>query len=184
MARAQLPNRLVMARLGLFACLMGTLAGLPQDAAAKERQQSRKPDDRRQVMELEETWRMAQLNADTATMDRLLSEDYVGITMNGQVVTKMQQLERIRSRQFSVTKIELSDVKVKLISNTAIVTSEANVEGTSEGAPLHGTYRYTRVYTKLPSGAWKITNFEATRVGPPAGGGRGHRGAGPVDSSQ
>jgi hypothetical protein len=27
-------------------------------------------------------------------------------------------------------------------------------------------YRYTRVYSRLPSGTWKITNFEATRVGP------------------
>ena len=32
--------------------------------------------------------------------------------------------------------------------------------------PMHGTYRYTRVYSRLPSGTWKITNFEATRVGP------------------
>ena len=66
-----------------------------------------------------------------------------------------------------LTKIDLSDVKVKLIGSIAIVTSLAEVEGTNEGAPMQGTYRYTRVYQRLPSGVWKITSFEATRVGSP-----------------
>jgi ketosteroid isomerase-like protein len=155
--------------MGLIGCLLLIFAASSPVAEAKDPQHNRKHDDRRQVLELEDIWREAQLNGDAAAMDKLLSEDYVGITMSGQVVTKMQQLQRIRSRQFQLTKIELSDVKVKLISNTAIVTSQAEVEGTNEGAPLHGTYRYTRVYTRLPSGAWKITNFEATRVGLPSG---------------
>jgi ketosteroid isomerase-like protein len=135
-------------------------------AADKGSKSAKKPDYKRQVEQLEEVWRVAQLNGDVAMMDRLLSEDYVGITMSGQVVTKMQQLDRMKTRQFVLTKIELNDVKVKLIGTTAIVTSQADVDGTNEGASMHGTYRYTRVYTRLPSGTWKITNFEATRVGP------------------
>jgi ketosteroid isomerase-like protein len=134
-------------------------------AADKGSKSTKKPDYKRQVEQLEEIWRVAQLNGDVATMDKLLSDDYVGITMNGQVVTKMQQLDRMKTRQFVLTKIELNDVKVKLIGTTAVVTSQADVDGTNEGVSMHGTYRYTRVYTRLPSGTWKITNFEATRVG-------------------
>ena len=143
---------------------MITLSPLP--ASAKGAKSAKKPDFKRQVEQLEETWRIAQINGDIAAMDRLLSDDYVGITMNGQVVTKAQQLERMRARQFVLTKIELNDVKVKLIGPTAIVTCQAEVEGTNEGNSIRGTYRYTRVYSRLPSGVWKITNFEATRVGP------------------
>jgi ketosteroid isomerase-like protein len=87
--------------------------------------------------------------------------------MTGQVVTKTQQLDRMRNRSMVLTKIELTDVKVKMIGTTAIVTSLADVDGTNDGEPMHGTFRSTRVYSRLPSGAWKITNFEATRVGPP-----------------
>ena len=65
-----------------------------------------------------------------------------------------------------LTKIQLNDLKIKLIGSTAVVTSEANVDGSNDGTPIHGTYRYTRVYTRVPNGGWKITNFEATRVGP------------------
>jgi len=134
-----------------------------------------------QVEQLEEVWRTAQLNADVDAMDKLLSDDYVGITMTGQVVTKMQQLDRMRNRSLVLSKIDLDDVKVKLIGTTAIVTSRAEVEGTDDGASMHGTFRYTRVYTRLPSGSWKITNFEATRVGPagPPTGGRPRNGGPP-----
>ena len=101
---------------------------------------------------------------DVATMDRMLSEDFIGISMSGQVNTKAQQLERVRTRKLVITKVELSDMKVKLVGSVAIVTSRAEVEGTNEGVSVKGMYRYTRVYQRLPSGEWKITSFEATRI--------------------
>jgi ketosteroid isomerase-like protein len=121
-----------------------------------------------QVEKLEEVWRAAQLSGDVAAMDQLLSDDYVGITMSGQVVTKMQQLDRMKNRTTVLSKMELSDVKVKLIGSTAIVQSLAEVDGSTDGEPIHAIFRYTRVYSRLASGTWKITNFEATRVGPPS----------------
>ncbi len=119
---------------------------------------------KQQVEALEEQWRQAQLAGDVATMDKLLSDDYIGISMTGQVNTKAQQLERMRMHKIALTRLDLGDRQVKLIGSIAIVTSRAEVEGTNEGAPVKGTYRYTRVYQRLPSGVWKITSFEATRV--------------------
>src|SRR6202035_3238762 len=124
----------------------------------------KKHDAKRQVEALEEQWRQAQLVGDVAAMDKLLSDDYIGITMTGQVNTKTQQLDRMRMHKIALTKLDLGDRQVKLIGSIAIVTSRAEVEGTNEGAPVKGTYRYTRVYQRLPSGGWKITSFEATRV--------------------
>ncbi len=124
----------------------------------------KKHDAKRQVEALEEQWRQAQLVGDVAAMDKLLSDDYIGITMTGQVNTKTQQLDRMRMHKIALTKLDLGERQVKLIGSIAIVTSRAEVEGTNEGAPVKGTYRYTRVYQRLPNGAWKITSFEATRV--------------------
>jgi len=123
-----------------------------------------KRDFKREVEALEEQWRQAQLNGDVAAMDKLLSDDYVGISMTGQVTTKAQQLDRLRTRTVQLTTITLSDMKVKLVGKIAIVTSLAEVEGSADGANIKGLYRYTRVYQRLPTGIWKITNFEATRV--------------------
>ena len=120
---------------------------------------------RDQIEALETQWKKAVLANDTDTMDHLLSDDYLGITASGQVVTKPQQLDRMRTRNFSVNTLEVTDVKIKLISqHAAIVTSLAQVDGTNEGRPLHGSFRYTRVYQRIPNDGWKITSFEATRV--------------------
>lgn len=126
--------------------------------------QHQKHDSKREVEVLEEQWRTAQIAGDVATMDRLLSDDYVGISMSGQVNTKAQQLSRMRSRAVVITKIDLGEMKVKLVGQVAIVTVRASVEGTSEGTPMNGDFRYTRIYQHLPTGGWKITNFEATRI--------------------
>jgi ketosteroid isomerase-like protein len=167
MTRRTLQNRILRPGVGLLALLV--LAGAFSTLSARSTPPHRKNKElyRKQVEQLEEVWRVAQVNDDVTAMDKLLSDDFVGITMSGQVVTKMQQLDRMRNRQLVLTSIVLDDVKVKLIGTTAIVTSLAAVEGTTDGAPMHGTYRYMRVYSRLPSGTWKITNFEATRVGPP-----------------
>jgi ketosteroid isomerase-like protein len=121
---------------------------------------------RTQIEALEQQWRQAALADDTDAMDHLLSDDYLGITASGQVVTKPQQLDRMKTRNFAITRLEVSDVKIKLISrHAAIVTSLALVDGTADDHPMHGSFRYTRVYRRLPNGAgWKITSFEATRV--------------------
>lgn len=118
-----------------------------------------------QVQALEQQWRQALLTDDTETMDRLLSDDYLGIMSNGQVVTKPQQLDRMKTHDFTLTRLDISDMKIKLLSrHAAIVTSLAQVEGSSGEHPLHGSFRYTRVYQRLANGTWKITSFEATHV--------------------
>ena len=124
----------------------------------------KKHDAKRQVEALEDEWRAAQLAGDTVVMDKLLSDDYIGISMTGQVNTKAQQLDRARNHKLVLTRLDLGEMQVKLVGAIAIVTSLADVEGTNDGQPVKGTFRYTRVYQRLPTGEWKITSFEATRV--------------------
>jgi ketosteroid isomerase-like protein len=117
-----------------------------------------------EIIALERQWKTAQINNDIATMDKLLSDDYLGITPQGDVFTKSQQLDRMRTHDISITSLDVTDVKIKLVGHIAIVTSSARVQGISEKVSLDGNYRYTRVYQHLPSGVWKITNFEVTPV--------------------
>jgi ketosteroid isomerase-like protein len=166
MVRRVLKHRVFWPGIGWAALVLFAGAALVLPARADAPHPKLHDQYKHQVEKLEEVWRTAQLNADVDAMDKLLSDDYVGITMTGQVVTKTQQLDRLRNRNVVLTKIELSDVKVRISGTTAVVTSLADVDGTNDGEPMHGMYRYTRVYSRLPSGAWKITNFEATRVGP------------------
>ena len=138
----------------------------------------KKHDAKRQVEALEEQWRQAQLAGDVATMDKLLSDDYIGISMSGQVYTKAQQLDRMRDKKVVLSRLDFDDMKVKMVGSIAIVTSRVQVEGLNEGLPVKGIFRYTRVYKRLPTGGWQITSFESTRVpqsGPPRDGPRAEK---------
>ena len=155
-----------MRRRITFALLVAALLTLPawRPAVCALGIRHGQKDAKREIEDLEQQWRTAQLSGDTALMDRLLSDDYVGIGMNGVVNTKTQQLDRFRRRAIALTRIDVSEVKVKMVGAVAIVTCLAQIEGTADGSSMSGMYRYTRVYQKLPSGIWKITNFEATRL--------------------
>src|ERR1700678_91705 len=109
----------------LFAVVIGFL-GTP--LFAKQQHHGRKQA-REQITDLEEQWRTATLNADTTAMDKLLADDYVGISWTGQVNTKEMQLDRTRSHALSITSMQLSDIKVKVVDSIAIVTSRAEVQG-------------------------------------------------------
>jgi ketosteroid isomerase-like protein len=113
---------------------------------------------------LEQQWRTSQLNDDVASMDKLLSDDFLGITANGEVNTKQQFLDRMRNRILTINTMDMSEQKIKLVGQVAIVTSLAQIDGMSDGQPLTGRFRYTRVYQRLPGDAWRITNFESTRI--------------------
>jgi len=134
--------------------------------------------EKEQIQNLEEQWRAATIAGDATAMDKLLAEDFVGISWSGQVNTKAMQLDRIRNHALIVRQMDLSDIKIKVVGPVAIVTSRAHVEGTNDGSDIKGDFRYTRVYQRVPSGAWKITNFEATRIPP---GERMHHHDPPVD---
>ena len=166
---AQLDSQQRVIRPGAALVALASVAAILFSLAAPARAQHPRRNDqyKHQVEQMEQAWRTAELSGNVDAMSKLLSDDFVGINMSGQVVTKMQLLERMSGRRTVLTRLDLDDVHVKLLGQTAIVTSRAEVEGTNEGAPVHGNYRYTRVYTRTASGAWQITNFEATRVGPP-----------------
>lgn len=131
---------------------------------AQHAHKEHKRDYKREIETVEQQWRAAQLAGDVATMDKLLAEDYFGISNNGQLNNKTQQLERLQKRTLVLTKIDVSDVKIKLLGRVGIVTSLAHLEGTNDDRPLQGLFRYTRIYKRYPDGSWKITNFEVTRV--------------------
>ena len=119
---------------------------------------------RQKIDRLEELWRSAILNSNTSVMSSLLSEDYVAITPFGTLETKDQTLASLRSGRLRFTLLNLFDRKVRFYGTTALVTSLAEVDGTTPEGNIAGNYRYTRVYAKNARGQWKIVNFEASRV--------------------
>ena len=149
-------------RMFVVATAVLLVAALPYASAQGHPRREHKHVERSQIIALEREWQKATLADDIPAMDKLLSDDYLGITATGEVLTKTQQLDRMRDRKLMLTRLDTSETKIKLIGNIAIVTCLAQVEGTSGDEPLHGDYRYTRIYQRGSGGIWRVTNFEIT----------------------
>lgn len=128
---------------------------------------SERHESRHEIDQLEETWRAAILKRDAAAMASLLSDDYIGITGNGTLQSKDDTLANMRSGTAHFTRMDLSDRKVRFYGQTALVTSRAEVSGTTPNGDINGSFRYTRVYVRDAKGVWKIVSFEASRIREP-----------------
>jgi ketosteroid isomerase-like protein len=119
---------------------------------------------RHEIDQLEDTWRNAILKSNLTAMDRLLADDYLAITASGLVQTKAQTLANLKSGRIHLASLNVSDRKVRFYGRTAVVTSLAVVQATTDDSDISGNYRYTRVYVRDAAGNWKIVSFEASRI--------------------
>jgi ketosteroid isomerase-like protein len=99
-----------------------------------------------------------------ATLDKYNADDFTLIQGNGAVQTKAQNLEGYRSGKTGFQKMDLSDVKVRVYGNTAVVTGieryigeQAGVKSTDKPA------RFTRVLVKR-DGTWKQVLKQSTNI--------------------
>jgi len=98
---------------------------------------TQKHERRHEIDQLEELWRNAVLNGNTAAMDSLLAEDYIAITASGALQSKEQALANLRAGRTHITTLDVSDRKVRFYGATAVVTSMAEVKGTMPQADPH-----------------------------------------------
>lgn len=116
------------------------------------------------IDKLEDRWRDAMIAGDVSTLDTLLADDYIGITPNGTLQTKDETVRNLRSGLLHFQSLELTDRKVRFYGPTALVTSRAEVSATGPSGNFSGSFRYTRVYARMPNGNWQIVSFEASRI--------------------
>jgi ketosteroid isomerase-like protein len=164
------PNRNRQWALALLLCcaLAGTASSV-WAAAGKKAAKPNKRHEQKTVQSLEAQWRQALLDGDAGSLAPMLADDFLGVSASGVLTDKQQYLKRISGGRYKFTKIDVQDAKIRVHNDTAIVVTLAEIDALLEGAPMQGTYRYTRVYRLYPGGTWKLINFEATRVSPTEG---------------
>jgi ketosteroid isomerase-like protein len=163
--RRLLPGLTVITVLMLSVCAHPLQAGSrpPRPDLPK----GQKHEMRHEIESLEAAWRDALMKQDAASMGNLLADDYMAITAYGTLQTKDQALANLRSGRMHFTTLQVSDRKVRFYGKTALVTSQAEVKGTTAEGDISGGYRYTRVYVRDAQGNWKVVSFEASKIRDP-----------------
>lgn len=109
-----------------------------------------------QIKQYEERLKQAMLRSDVAALDELLAPDLSFSNHLGQLMTKQNDLQAHKSGILKINQITLSDQKIKIYGDVAVVTVQAHIIGSFAGAASEDNFRFTRVWAKSTSNAWQV----------------------------
>jgi ketosteroid isomerase-like protein len=126
-----------------------------------------------QLERLGEDWAAAELRDDTATLWRLLAEDFVAVGPRGFVLTNKQWLSRHDSGSLTYTVFEWDDVSVRVHGNAAVMVGRQTASAVyTDGKVRHeiqDQFRTTLIFVE-EQGRWQLLGVHLSPIaGLPAG---------------
>jgi hypothetical protein len=116
-----------------------------------------------QIRQVENRRIQAMVKADTGELNQILADDLTYTHSSGQVDSKSQLMESLKSGARKYQAIEPDDVKVRVYGDTAIVTGKAKLKTVSKGQESSFQVRFTDVYAKR-NGHWQMVAWQSTRL--------------------
>ena len=99
-----------------------------------------------------------------AVFEKYLADDFVRIPPNGAVFTKSDVVNANRTAKSGLEAQDLSDIKIRIYGNTAVVTGILNSKGQSPlGYGAVQQSRWTRVFVKR-GGNWQCVLYQNTPI--------------------
>jgi ketosteroid isomerase-like protein len=118
---------------------------------------------REQIVEAENKLLEAIKISDVSTLDKMLHDDLLFITPDGQTVTKRMDLDSHRAGTMVVEEITSTIEIINLIENTAVSTVIYQTKGKMLGKPIAGKFKYIRVW-RLFDETWKVIGGSCTQI--------------------
>jgi len=107
------------------------------------------------VTALEAKWNDAYKRGDAADMTSLLSDDFIITVEDGNTYSKTGYLAHTADSELKVQISDMTDLRVRVHGNIAIVTGAYHEKGTSKGKPYESHDRFTDTWIKTPTG-WQV----------------------------
>jgi ketosteroid isomerase-like protein len=114
-----------------------------------------KSDSASKVTVLESKWNDAYRQRDIAMLNALLSDDFIITVEDGTTYSKSGYIARLGGTGEHVELSEMSNLKVRVHGNVAVVTGEYHEKGTSKGKPYEYHDRLTDVWVSS-DGRWQV----------------------------
>lgn len=117
-----------------------------------------------EIVELETRLRAAQLAADVAALDALISDDLLFVGPDGQLATKRQDLESHASGVVRFREHVPEELRVRRVGpDVAVAVLGARLAVEVAGVMHRGTFRYTRVWAR-EGGEWRVVGGHVSGV--------------------
>ena len=120
-----------------------------------------------EVVRLADAWANAELRGDTRLLERLLTDDYIGIGPLGFLLTKQEWLARHEAGDLKYQSFSLEEVNVRVFNNdAAVLTARQAQQATYRGNNIPGQFRITLVFVHQ-QGQWQLVNLQLSSIGQP-----------------
>ena len=119
----------------------------------------------REIRELETQRFRAMERVDVAALNRILSDDLIYTHANGLQQTKAELIGVLGSGDMKYESITTDDVRVRIFTETAVVTGRALIKIKAHGEEQSFKLCYLDVYVKQ-DGRWQMVAWQSSRVAP------------------
>ena len=131
-----------------------------------------------QVLQVEQAWVRAEKNHDSAAFERLVVDDWIGITPEGRRQTKADRAAEIRSFHVSPARVRdmklrvlddsfestgTNDLKIRVFGDTGVVTGTDDETTLENGRKSSGHYVWTDVFIKR-NGRWLAVSSQTAQI--------------------
>src|SRR5436309_6735553 len=107
-----------------------------------------------EIVRMADAWATAELRGDTAFLENILADDFVGIGPLGFMLTRQEWLARHQSGDLKYESFSLDEVKVRVYNDAAILIGRQAQNATYRGNSIPGQFRITLVFVQ--QGQWRL----------------------------
>jgi hypothetical protein len=117
-----------------------------------------------EVLQLERDACKAFLDADVAALERVLTLDFTLTLSNGDVETRADEINELRSGKVHYDVFENYDMLARLYGNdTAVVLGKTRVKGTADGKQFDRIVQFTDTLIRR-DGCWQLAAGHVSRI--------------------
>jgi len=116
-----------------------------------------------QLTKLENDWANAEVKKDFPVFVRIMSDDFTNTDPEGNVSSKTQAIAAAKSGEDVITSLHLSDLKVRVYGDAAVVTYVADAKETFKGRNVGGRSQWTDTWIKRGD-SWQCVASHGSKI--------------------
>lgn len=121
--------------------------------------------DEQSIKQIEREWVGALKKEDKAWLERTYADEYTAIGWNGKMRNKTEDIADTLLNTDNVMSDEISDMKVRVYGDTAIVVGRLHLAGKDKKGSFDRRYIFTDTFVKR-DGRWQIVTTQSTLAAP------------------
>ena len=122
-----------------------------------------------EITELGQRWAQAELKGDSASLDGILTDDFMGVGPRGFILNKEQWVGRYAPGGLKNLSFSWEDVSIRGYGDAAVAIGIQDGEAEYNGQPASGRFRVTQILVQR-DGGWLIAGIHISgplMSGPP-----------------